>query len=314
MKIYEIIANELVKKPEERSFHFKQIEKYLKRQGFDIVLIHIDPLKVYYVLRESHPLGESILEVIANKARHALINPLTAFNTARRLKEYLMEDRETLFSDKVTYHNILVSFYKHNYIEYLDLKDSIFDKMQKIFHNNMPFLYNNSACHEIKFQFNGWGATIGKAGGTSCAKEYADEWNKFMNTKWGEEEVQEMTKDDLKTGMIVENRRGTRYMVLCGDLTTSSYGKQDILFIGEDGFDHLGVFNDNLTNIKHKELDIVKVYAPPMQGFGNTLKDCRNLLWSRTDAALVASFMAEIAELKEKLKEVEEKLEKELGK
>ena len=51
-----------------------------------------------------------------------------------------------------------------------------------------------------------------------------------------------------------------------------------------------------------------------MQGFGNTLKDCRNLLWSRTDPALVASFMAEIAELKEKLKEVEEKLEKELGK
>ena len=77
-----------------------------------------------------------------------------------------------------------------------------------------------------------------------------------------------MIKDDLKTGMIVENRRGTRYKVLRGDLTTSSYGKQDILFIGEDGFDHLGVFNDNLTNIKHKELDIVKVYAPQCRDLG----------------------------------------------
>ena len=178
MKIYEIMAKEMEKKPEERSFHFKQIEKYLKQKGFEIRKRKLccDKTFEYIILNTdfNFPLGLPVLVMSFTKDK------ITKIRSDAELFNYLTSNRETLFSDKVTYHNILVNFYKHDYIEYLDLKNEIFDKMQKIFHNNMPFLYANDACHEIKFQFNGWGATISKAGGTSCAKEHADEWNKFM--------------------------------------------------------------------------------------------------------------------------------------
>lgn len=58
-----------------------------------------------------------------------------------------------------------------------------------------------------------------------------------------------MKKSDLKNGMIVENREGTLYLVLENKI------------IGEKGYSVLDrSFNDDLTNITYKELDIVKVY------------------------------------------------------
>lgn len=312
MRIYEIIAKEMEKKPEERSFHFKQIQNYLKSLGYKA-----DSLK-----NCGHPKDAVIMEskYLAGKE----VKKEKVWFTSRFMEggilfckdydllKYLMSNRETLFSANTTYHNILISYYKHNYIEYLDLKNAIVDKMQKIFHNDMPFLYNNSACHEIEFQFSGWRATIGTAGETSCSKEYADEWNKFMQTKWGEE-VLEMTKDDLKTGMVVETRDGNKYMVIRGEFNTTNYGEQSLMFIRPDGFNHNDVYADDLIHTKYKDFDVVKIYAPPMRGFKDTLNDERNLIWERKSTREVC-LEKEIEHLKAQLKEAEVELEKERGK
>ena len=63
MKIYQIIAKEMEKKPEERSFHFKQIERWLKKLGFTIIPISKDSYKMHFALNENHSLGERVAEV-----------------------------------------------------------------------------------------------------------------------------------------------------------------------------------------------------------------------------------------------------------
>ena len=59
-----------------------------------------------------------------------------------------------------------------------------------------------------------------------------------------------MTKKDLKNGMIVETRDGTRMMYCEG------------IMRGLDDFDNINTYEDNLTCIDKEmpELDIMKVY------------------------------------------------------
>ena len=138
MKIYEIIAKEMEKKPEERSFHFKQIERWLKKIGYVILPLRLGTLKgIGFALNENHSLGERVAEVA--------ITEKEAYMTGNcKLVSYMQMEMHDLF-----------------------LK-----------------------------------------------------WNNFMNTKWGEE-VWEMTKDDLKTGMVVEQRDGEKYMVIRGKFNTT---------------------------------------------------------------------------------------------
>ena len=183
MKIYEIIAKEMEKKPEERSFHFKQIEKYLKSLGYKAgSLKNCGHPKDAVIMESKYLAGKEVRkEKVWFTSR--FMEGGILFCKDYDLLKYLMSNRGTLFSANTTYHNILVSYYKHNYIEYLDLKNAILDKMHDAF--GEAICVNNEACHEIKFFIDDWKAIIGKAGGTSCPKEHADEWNKFMNTKWG---------------------------------------------------------------------------------------------------------------------------------
>ena len=45
-----------------------------------------------------------------------------------------------------------------------------------------------------------------------------------------------MTKDDLKTGMVVEISDGSKFMVIKGDFNTTVYGKQSLMFISHNGY------------------------------------------------------------------------------
>lgn len=57
-----------------------------------------------------------------------------------------------------------------------------------------------------------------------------------------------MKLKDLKTGMVVKNREGDYYIVI------------NDCIVNEKTFDFLKNYNDNLTNIYSRNLDIVEVY------------------------------------------------------
>ena len=94
-----------------------------------------------------------------------------------------------------------------------------------------------------------------------------------------------MKKSDLENGMILENREGTKY-ILIKDFTnkTVSNSKHNniLLNINFGGYDNLDNFNDNLTNVNFKELDIMKIYC--LICCASNKEDLK-LLWGR-DLAL----------------------------
>ena len=198
MKIYEVIANELVKNPEERSFHFKQIEGWLKKIGYAILPLRLGTLKgIGFALNEHHHLGERVLEVIISEKEVDMLG-----------------DCELLFYMQMEMHDLFL------------------------------------------------------------------EWNKFMQTKWGEE-VREMTKDDLKTGMVVELLDGSMYMVLQGDIN-STRGIQRLVFVRAE--DYLIVDNhyeNDLTDKESSSYDIIAVYQPPICSFDSVFLSRSNQIWKR---------------------------------
>lgn len=94
----------------------------------------------------------------------------------------------------------------------------------------------------------------------------------------------EFTKDDLKTGMVVETRNGRRYLVLRGELPTSIYGIQGLMLINDTGL----MDNKYSNNLKYinANYDIVKVYQANICGIKYIFDD-ENLtsLWERDDKA-----------------------------
>ena len=224
MKIYEIIANELVKKPEERSFHFKQIEGWLKKIGYIILPLRLGTLKgIGFALNEHHHLGERVLEVIISEKEVDMLG-----------------DCELLFYMQMEMHDLFL------------------------------------------------------------------EWNKFMQTKWGEEEVPEMTKDDLKTGMVVETRDGSKYMVVLGECP---------VFMRKDDYNPMEYYNQDLTSKNHSSFTICKVYNPEVGSLASTLDRANivTLIWKRKSTREVC-LEQKIERLKAKLKDAEVELEKECSK
>ena len=133
-----------------------------------------------------------------------------------------------------------------------------------------------------------------------------------MNTKWGEE-VREMTKDDLKTGMVVETRDGDLLMVLRGEINTI-IGFQNLLFVGSENFLRGSYYNDDLTDNKEATgFDVIAVYQPVICSFDSVFLSRSNLIWKRKSTRETC-LEQEIEHLKEKLKEAEVELEKERGK
>ena len=90
-----------------------------------------------------------------------------------------------------------------------------------------------------------------------------------------------MKKSDLENGMIVEMRDGGKYIVI-KDFTKESkrYGNDNDILLNIDfgGYDNLDNFNDDLTNVNFKELDIMKIYC--LISCGSNKEDLK-LLWER---------------------------------
>lgn len=115
----------------------------------------------------------------------------------------------------------------------------------------------------------------------------------------------EFTKDDLKTGMVVELRNGRRYLVLRGELPISSYGIQNLAFINGDGFT-CDIYLNSLKGI-NIDYDIVKVYQANVRGIHFIFDDENlTLLWERDDK--VDEIHKTIDTLTKQLKEAKKKL------
>jgi hypothetical protein len=74
--------------------------------------------------------------------------------------------------------------------------------------------------------------------------------------------MEQMTLNDLKTGMHVVTRDGIEYMVL----KDTTYNKDILVAVHEDEYSgcwrELDDYNNNMTNKDHHDDDIIKVYAP----------------------------------------------------
>lgn len=74
--------------------------------------------------------------------------------------------------------------------------------------------------------------------------------------------MEQMTLNDLKTGMHVVTRDGMECMVL----KDTTYNKDILIAVHEDecggSWRELEDYNNNMTNKKYRDDDIIKVYAP----------------------------------------------------
>lgn len=91
-----------------------------------------------------------------------------------------------------------------------------------------------------------------------------------------------MTKNDLRTGMVVELRNGQRYLVLLGELPTACYGVQEGILISDDGFKTMDTFNDGLRNINcgDDSCDVIKVFKGNISSFRGTLSQNLAPIWT----------------------------------
>lgn len=87
-----------------------------------------------------------------------------------------------------------------------------------------------------------------------------------------------MTLQDLKTGMIVEIRDGSKYLIVNRD------GK--LFGIGMDCYmtlDGEKPHKSNMTWPDDSNLDIMKVFKPELREFSRMLSDERNCIWNREE-------------------------------
>lgn len=105
------------------------------------------------------------------------------------------------------------------------------------------------------------------------------------------------TKYDLQTGMVVENREGTKFLVLREPRLMNAYcsSAQEIIFTGEGHWDCGENYNENLlcagkdslgNSYERKNLDIVKVYRHGgLSSLNHIFKNDGGLelIWSREE-------------------------------
>lgn len=91
----------------------------------------------------------------------------------------------------------------------------------------------------------------------------------------------QMTKKDLKSGMIVETRNGNTYMVLT-NCDTLNYGKLDFCLIRDNGFMTSDTYSDNLNCQKSEGHDIMEVFEPYVTRYTYQM-DKSNLIWERPE-------------------------------
>ena len=100
-----------------------------------------------------------------------------------------------------------------------------------------------------------------------------EEW--WLESGHIEKEAKQMKKGDLKTGMWVENREGNLYLVLLG-----THEGDKIVRNGVE--DALSYFNNDLTAMSDKDLDIVRVYQPEITNALSLDGDAK-FLWQRPE-------------------------------
>lgn len=94
----------------------------------------------------------------------------------------------------------------------------------------------------------------------------------------------QMTKSDLKTGMIITVKSGHKFMVYKDMNTAFGLGDVVVDIKGNDSWNYLSSYNENLTHMSHPNADIVKVekvthpYAFIRLGYE---ADKREVLWER---------------------------------
>jgi hypothetical protein len=98
-------------------------------------------------------------------------------------------------------------------------------------------------------------------------------------------ELTQMKKSDLKPGMVVEYANGKKRLVV------SING--ELALIGENMFSELHMFNEDLTN-KGPSLNIVRIFQPKEAASLNTLLQCDNCIWVRSEEIVLT--MQEIAD------------------
>lgn len=155
--------------------------------------------------------------------------------------------------------------------------------------NDCPFSYSNQTnginCVENRYN-DGTKEDCEQEVLLNSAKEYL----KLIKGK-------EMTKNDLKDGMVVENRKGNRMFVL-----------SDCFIFEKNTYDPISYYNNNLKNIYHEELDIIKVYKTSANDLKRLFKDEHlSLIWEREEKSESEIKLEKIQKQIEKLnKSVEE--------
>ena len=111
----------------------------------------------------------------------------------------------------------------------------------------------------------------------------------YIILEWSDYMQKEFTKADLKDGMIVEYRDGTRRIVIGN------------VFIGKDGFNYIDNYKCSLESYRIKEYDICKVYYFLLPyGFNSLFKDNNlKLIWERTEVKNMTT-----EEMRQKLEEL----------
>ena len=108
-------------------------------------------------------------------------------------------------------------------------------------------------------------------------------------------------------------------MILCGSIPTKHYGEQELMLVGKaktDGFITGDTYNKELKVVgADASFDIVACYAPAICNLESLWRDLNkeSMIWKRKSTK-VACLEQEVEQLKAKLKEAEEELEKERGK
>ena len=99
--------------------------------------------------------------------------------------------------------------------------------------------------------------------------------------------MKEFTKADLKTGMIIVNRKGVEYVVIKGMEHGFDSTKDAFMNISKHTWDGLDFYtNDLLNNNDMPEMDIMEVYLAPHPYCIQDIdyeRDKRKLLWKREE-------------------------------
>ena len=87
------------------------------------------------------------------------------------------------------------------------------------------------------------------------------------------------TKNDLKTGMVVECKNGFRYMVITETVDTPA-GLANGILISANGWMPLSEYNNDL-GYDYSSFSIEKVYKSDIYGLTAMLKDANEIIWER---------------------------------